>query len=282
LKVVVIGGDAGLQKTLALQLQRQHTIAWIAPENIAAIIDVPAEADDEQGCLVIDIASHSIIRQTQPELFPQSYFERLIQHCAAHSWRYLLLSDCRVFAGGKQRHRETDKVEPNSVEGVAFVQREEFLRANHSLHMILRAGPLLASSGENVLTRLVALLRAGGAVPAASEPRFCPVAVDDLARVISAMSDQLDCDAHCWGTYHYNSSDATSPYEFAEAVLAAASQYWPLIDHVKIEAAVLSPWSGAYPQLNCHLIRDTFGIQQLTWRKAIPELLKQMHAGETS
>lgn len=275
----MICSDASLQQALAQQFQlRQREIIWFTPERAAEIFS--AAWDDDDVTVVIDTASASTILQRQLERFPHSRFEDLVQRSAEHHWPYFLLSDCRVFASGKQRHREIDKAEPNTAEGIALLQREDALRNLHPLHVILRSGAILATQGDNLLTRLLALLRAGGEVPAASEPRFCPVGIDDLARVIGAVYDQLDCAAQCWGTYHYNSSDATSPYEFAEAVLAAASQYWPLGDRVKIQVAALSPWSGNCPQLNCQLLRDTFGIQQLTWRKAVPELLKRMHTGE--
>jgi dTDP-4-dehydrorhamnose reductase len=61
-------------------------------------------------------------------------------------------------------------------------------------------------------------------VSAAGAPKFCPTPAVDLVRIVSGMLDQLDCDVHCWGTYHYHSSDAASCYEFAEVVLAAAAQ----------------------------------------------------------
>lgn len=277
----MICSDASLQKALTQQFElRQREILCFTPEQAAEIFSADAAPDDDNTYVVIDTASSSTILQRQPERFSQSSFEYLVQRSAERHWPYFLLSDCHVFASGKQRHREIDKTEPSTAEGVTIAQREDFLRSHHPLHIVLRSGAILAAEGDNLLTRLLALLRAGGEVPAAGEPRFCPVGIDDLARVMGAVYDQLDCAAQCWGTYHYNSSDATSPYEFAEAVLAAASQYWPLVDRVKIQVAALSPWSGNCPQLNCQLLRDTFGIQQLTWRKAVPELLKRIHTGE--
>ena len=84
------------------------------------------------------------------------------------------------------------------------------------------------------------------------------------------------CGAPCWGTYHYHSSDAASGYEFAEVVLAAAAQYWDVGGaHVQLQAVPGEPYGGVFPLLNCQRIRDTFGVQQLPWRRAVPELLKQ-------
>jgi dTDP-4-dehydrorhamnose reductase len=274
LKTVIICSEIELRRSLKLQLlQRSHVVQWIEAARSEELLNIETEA--AESLFVIDCASGA----GESAAFAEDKFKQVVRHCANRGWPYLLLSDCRVFAGSKQRYREADEVEPNSAVGATLALREKFLIATHSLHLILRAGPILSGDPDGLLMRLLGLLRAGGTVYGSSEPRFCPVAVDDLARVMCAIADQIDCAAQCWGIYHYNSSDATPPYEFAEAVLAAASQYWPLVDHVRIAAAPSVEWSGIYPQLNCHLIRDTFGIQQLTWRKAIPDLLKRIHAG---
>jgi dTDP-4-dehydrorhamnose reductase len=276
LKTVIICSEIELQQSLKLQLlQRSHSVRWIEAAHSEELLNI--ETDAAESLLVIDCASGG---GGDAAAFAEDKFKQAVQHSAERGWPYLLLSDCRVFPGNKQRYRETDQVEPHSVVGVTLALREKFLIATHPQCLVLRVGPILSSAGDSLLMRLLGLLRAGGTVYGSSEPRFCPVAIDDLARVMCAIVDQIDCAAQCWGIYHYNSSDATPPYEFAEAVLAAASQYWPLVDHVRIAAAPSVEWSGNYPQLNCHLIRDTFGIQQLTWRKAIADLMKRIHAGE--
>jgi dTDP-4-dehydrorhamnose reductase len=175
----------------------------------------------------------------------------------------------------------SDERRPHSPAGPRLLARERHLAERLERLMILRIGPPIAAAGSNLLTHLLAAFRHGGSVPVATEPRFCPTPLADVARVVSGMLDQLDCGAPAWGAFHYHSGDAASCYEFAEVVLAAAAQYWDLGgERVHLQAAGGEPWGGVYPLLNCQRIRDTFGIQQLPWRRAIPELLKQVYEGE--
>jgi dTDP-4-dehydrorhamnose reductase len=147
----------------------------------------------------------------------------------------------------------------------------------------LRTGPLIASCGDNLLTRLLRQLRSGGEVVVPDAQRFCPTPAADVARVIAAIHDQLDCGAACWGIYHYESADPANGYEFAEVVLAAATQYWPIAeDTAHLHGAATDGAAEIFPLLSCQRIRDIFGIQQLPWRKAIPAMLKQIYALNSS
>ncbi len=273
-----------MEHALGPQLQqRGHAVRCITPTELECDFAAPSTAaDDAEEHLVIDCVSRQFAANETPVLSEQ-LFARLIGHCQQRQKRLILLSDSRVFpSGNKQRYRESDSVRTSSAPGLQLAQREHYVREHLPQHIILRSGPLIASSGSNLLTELLRLFRAGGVVPVSSEPRFCPTPAADIARVVSGIYDQLDCAAQCWGTYHYHSSDAASSYEFAEVLLAAAAQYWDVGgNHVQLLATAEHPLGGLFPILNCQHIRDTFGIQQLPWRKVIPQMLKIIYAGES-
>lgn len=262
---------------------RGAVFSCVTPAQL--MVDLSGQLADPGGTslLVMDLASQELIERGHSQRFPEAAFVGLVDACHERGWPLLMLSDSRVFGGApKHRYRETEAPAPASAAGKELLWRESYLTGQHPQHVVLRSGPLIAAGGDNLLTRLVHSMRRGGALPVAAEPRFCPTPVADLARVISGVRDQLDCAASCWGVYHYNSSDAASPYEFAEAVLAGATQYWDVGGgHVRLEAVSATPNDNVYPMLSCHRIRDTFGIQQLPWRKAMPDLMKQIHAGES-
>jgi hypothetical protein len=50
--------------------------------------------------------------------------------------------------------------------------------------------------------------------------------------------------------------------------------------HARLQAVAEQPTDEGFPLQQCQRIRDTFGIQQLPWRRAIPDLLKQLYQGE--
>lgn len=285
MRILIVYNEAALQLALGAQLhERGYAALCVTPAELGdEITGRLADLDSDEDWVVIDCASREMAQDGTP-LLDDALFRRCVDWCARRRWHFLLLSDSRVFPGGsKQRYRETDTPQPASPAGVLLTQREQYLAAHSARHLILRTGPLIAAGGANLLTDLLQRLRRGGTVAVANAPRFCPTPVTDLARVISGICDQLDCAARCWGIYHYHSSDAASGYEFAEVLLAAAAQYWDVGgNHAQLQIAADESFGAPFPTLNCQHIRDTFGIQQLPWRKAIPQLLKTIYAGESS
>ena len=125
------------------------------------------------------------------------------------------------------------------------------------------------------MTRMLAEMATGGEMTLDNNLRGCPVVASDGARVISALLDQLSTEIELWGIYHYCSSETATFYEFAEAVLASASQFSSFSNG----AVQLSPLVGEAPSLNrsleCSKIRNTFAIKQLPWRNSIGDLVKR-------
>lgn len=281
---LLVEDDSTLSAALALQLRaRNCPFDSVAPAALDAALSKHQEVETDE-LLVLDCASHHAIQSGRADYFPLTAFQRAVDRCAERGWPLLLVSDSRVFPlGGKQRFRESDDVQPAVAAGELLVERERYLSGHLPAHVILRSGPLLAETGDNLLSHWLLRLRAGGAVTASDNPRFCPTPADDVARVIAGIGDQLSCAAQCWGVFHYHSADAASGYEFVEVLLAAAAQYWNVGgDHVQLTAVAAEPFGGVFPLLHCQRIRDTFGIQQLPWRKAIPALLKQIYRGEVT
>ena len=283
MKILIVYRDESLHGALSSQLlQRGHAVLGVAVAGLAELLSRPVgEMDDD--CIVVDAASRELDALGRSAL-DAALFQALLERCAQRGWPLLLLSDSRVVpAGGKQRYREIDPAQPNTAPGTALAERERQLAETLRQHLILRSGPLIDAVGVNLLTVQLERLRCKGVLAATSGARFCPTPAPDHARVLAAICDQLSCNAQCWGIYHYHSSDPTTGYEFAEVLLAAAAQYWALDPgRVEQQIAVDDPLASLYPLLSCQRIRDTFGIQQLPWRKAIPQLLKTIHAGETS
>lgn len=272
MEALIVAGDDSASRALQWQFaQRGRSFRIVAPSALAAAVELAAE-----GCVVIDAASRAAL-QPGRESFANGHFERLVDACRRRDLPLLLLSDSRVFAtGDKVRHREAEQPSPGSAAGKILLARERYLAKWQPRHYILRTGPLIAATGTNLLTHLLAQIQRGGPLPVAAASPFCPTPVADVAWVVSGMLDQLDCCAQAQGLFHYSSSDAVSCHAFAEEVLAAAGQLGEVGDSgVQLQACAGEPWGGVYPQLNCALIRDTFGIQQRSWRRALPDLLRE-------
>lgn len=189
------------------------------------------------------------------------------------------LSAARVFAGLEGRaYREDDYPDGHSSIAQLLISAETALRDSCEQHVILRTGPVFSSVGVNVVTYMLGQLHAGGTLSPSRRQSGCPLAAEDAARVISGMLDQFSCGLQAWGIYHYCSSDMTNCYEFAEVLLAAASQYEEFSGEAVQLAAEEEEAEQVSRNLNCSRIKDTFAIKQQAWRTTIAGQVKQYYS----
>lgn len=199
----------------------------------------------------------------------------LSKSCQKNKMAYFHLSSSRVFSGNLARlHTEDDF--PDNQESVAklLLTAEDSVRDHCDRHLILRLGPVFSHRGVNVLTHILGRFRAGETLLLENHLRGCPVAASDAARVISGLLDQFSTGAKTWGSYHYCSSDATNCYEFAEVLIACASQF----SDPETGAVELVCSDDSQAQLNrsldCSRLRNTFAIKQVPWRGFVADAVK--------
>lgn len=185
----------------------------------------------------------------------------------------LQLSTCYIFDGRKQTaYIASNPGQPMNQLGVWQWECEQGLRNLLTRHIILRTGWSLGRFIRKVQTSTTAGTRL-------SLPGRCvgqPLAVTDLARVIRAIIQQLDCGAEVWGTYQYAGSEGISLYELGLAIagLPGIPEDLHLVDEV-------SGWSQLEPvntRLVCTKIRNTFGIKQVPWRVGLVDELNLLKA----
>src|SRR5262245_42131836 len=151
---------------------------------------------------------------------------QLAETCKAADIPLLHLSTVLVFDGDKSApYQEGDTEVPYDAFGEAMLQLEEVVAAKAGRFVILRTASVFSSAGNNLLTQIIRLAEQRKMLAFDPSLSGCPTCANDIARVIIAILLQLRCGADSWGVYHYTSSDVTTGYQFAEAVLALASQF---------------------------------------------------------
>ena len=210
----------------------------------------------------------------QPIDLERSYW--LAKACERSDIHYLFLSTDAVFESNAGRHfRETDTPDAASEPGATMASLEAQITQGAPNALILRTGPLFASFDANLLTRVMDRMSAETTATFDDRLTFSPVATVDAARVMAAMLDQLAVGAQAGGTFHYCAGDRATEYGFAEAALAAASQYMDCSD-VSIEPSNSEPSErGVIRVLDCSRLRDSFAIKQVPWRGFINPVVKQ-------
>lgn len=269
MKVLIIALGAQVREALEAQLDTRCRaylsvgLEWLqTPADAKETLTIPKGID-----IVVNAATLECLQQ-QVDEGQLDDVVRLAKACERAQIPLIQLSNSQVFDGlDSGRHREDDDVAPTSAIGGLLVRMEALVQSHCQHHIIVRTGPLFSASGDNVLTRLLSKLNQHTPLSLSSRGKGCPTYTRDLARVVSAIIDQLSCGCEGWGTYHYSSSDPASHYQFAETLLAVVSQYSDVNDPPLLQEPldeIDKDW--AHPLLNCEKILNTFGIKQLPWR----------------
>jgi dTDP-4-dehydrorhamnose reductase len=198
--------------------------------------------------------------------------------CQRSGTAYLFVSSSRVFSGQLGRsYVEADCPDNEETVGQLLAEAEQIVENGCQRHLLLRFGPVFSDGGANLISQILGPLQEGDSLVLDNNLRGCPVAAADGARVILAILDQLGTGLEAWGIYHYGSADNATYYEFAEALLAAASQF----SEFSSSAVQLESESGDLPPLDrtldCARIRNTFAIRQVPWRSAVGDLVKHYY-----
>lgn len=200
----------------------------------------------------------------------------LAKACQRSAIDYFFVSSARIFSGLRDRpYREIDEPDNTETVGRLLYQAEHLVRDTCEHSIILRLGPVFSPRGVNVLTHMLGRLREGGELILGNALRGSPVEASDAARVVAAMLDQFSAGAENWGTFHYCSSDPTNCYEFAEVLLASASQFsefGPAAVQLRVEQAEPQQRNRS---MDCSQIRNHFAIKQVAWRGFVADAVKQ-------
>jgi len=191
---------------------------------------------------------------------------------AARNIGVLQLSNHYVFDGRKQSaYLASNPACPMGALGKLLWEAEQQLRTELPRHIILRTGWSLRRFCDLVLGYQ------GSQEPLYMSSRYRgqPVTAADLARVITAILQQIDCGAEVWGTYQYTGLEETTLYDMGLSIVneLGAKKAPHLVDDV-------DQWMAMEPlnaTLNCKKIRNTFGIKPQSWQEALPTELAQLH-----
>ena len=284
MRVLLLGSDSPLGQALTDYLQRlgRHDVLamsraacrWkserqakksVARAKCDCVVDMRIEAAGDGGEPIQEVdlkRCHWVAKACQRAAIP-----------------YLYVSSSRVFSGQLDRpYTEEDLPDSEETVGRLLSQAEELVKGSCERHLVLRLGPVFSYEGTNLITQMLGPMLEGGSLVLDNNLRGCPVAAADGARVVSAILDQLSTGMESWGIFHYGSSDTATYYEFAEALLASASQF----SEFSSSAVQLEREAEGLPPLNrmreCTRIRNTFAIKQVPWRNAIADLVKQYYA----
>lgn len=279
MKVLVIAQDGQIRDALEKQLtirRREHLCVgpeWLDPAGPSCKNSL--KMPEGTGVVVNAVSLQSAERGDEDLAVKK--VEVLARACVKRRVPLIHLSSSVVYDGAEDGvHKETEAAVAVSDLARLLLRMEGVVSAVSSRHIVLRTGPLFSSIGDNLLTRLLYRLESEDKLILSDRGESCPIHAGDMARVVSAIIDQLSCGAEVWGTYHYCSADYVTHFQFAEVLWSAVSRYKKAVAKAPaLEASDVldSEWSS--PLLSCEKILNTFGIKQLPWRSFIAPTVKK-------
>lgn len=204
--------------------------------------------------------------------------QNLAKACEKNNTPLIQLSDCQVFSGlSDLPYSEKDEPHAKNMYGITRWQGEVLVQRFTRRYIILRVGTVFSNQGENILTSLLSSKDVDATVEFSTNVLFSPTPASDIARVIYAIVQQLDCDADAWGLYHYCSADVATPYDFAEVTLAARNQFLDCDQVIDLKPVKSESDDKALNQvLVCKKLLDGFGIRQRPWRSELTRCVESL------
>ncbi len=193
----------------------------------------------------------------------------LAEYARDRNMALLQLSTCYVFDGRKQSaYIASNPGQPSNELGNWQWECEQAVRTLLPRHIILRTGWSLG----RFIRKVQSVAARSDVIKLPGKCHGQPVTVSDLARVMTAIVQQIDCGAEVWGTYQYAGAEDISLYELGLAItgLSGIPDGLRVVDEMPAWAA-LEP---ANTTMICTKIRNTFGVKQLPWRSGLAEELE--------
>lgn len=289
MKLLLLGNDNLLGQSLIEQGLEEDILffALPTPKNGWSFEDLSRTLEEVNPDCIVNLAYYFDWFQareghTETLCKQMTFVEQLAQHCQAHSIVLFQPSSYRVFGGTRiTAYNETDEPLPLSLLGQALWNIEQIVMAECSSYILVRFGWLLDYSAEGKVGRLIQRARTQQELQLADDRRGNPTPIDDAARVMLGILQQIDCKTNCWGIYHYGAMEAISSLGWSQVALDEARKYEQELTknivakpHTSFPDAIVEP---QYAVLDCKKILYTFGIKQRAWRTAITELFKAFY-----
>lgn len=294
MKLLIVGAGTPVGKELIAQL-RQRKISFHSLNERHSNFENPALV----GQAVSRVAPDQVINLTNFRAQSQQAVwlaERHQDECRLLNFRLALnlanvcreqgipliqLSSPYVFDGEKKLgYNEQDEPMPQGIYGRTALQAEVELQKIER-HIIIRTGWLFGTGINDQIKGWIKATKKQNGELKVVRRRFSPTATEDLARVLLAVSHQVDCQASVWGVYHYCGLETKKESEFVLQVLKYASQHdeqvYQLIDTLRITENTLSPPEIPNATLSSKKLFDTFGIKQRSWHVSLQAAIKSLY-----
>lgn len=288
MRILVAGGQGQVGSALAQQGLKQNLdlIALGRQDlDITSAASIAAAFTKYEPDLLINAAAYTAVdkAESEPELayaINETATALQADACAERDIPMLHISTDYVFDGTKDSpYVETDPVNPIAVYAKSKEAGERALRARLERHIILRTSWVFGLEGNNFVKTMVRMAKDRDRLTVVADQFGGPSSARAIAEALLTIATQYQSGSSiAWGTYHYCQKPYVSWHQFAEAVVARATELG-VVDH-EVEVAPIPssefPTSVARPhnsKLDTRNVEKAFGLESSNWSNDVNLLL---------
>jgi dTDP-4-dehydrorhamnose reductase len=277
LKVLVLGANSQLGQAVCNQLKAagvDYQAKMLHSVSLHKKSEIIKVCSTYEPTVVMNVATFGNIESVEKdpkaaelcELVNSIGVQCLAEVCLSLELPLIHHSSAYVFDGSKSHpYKEEDSPNPQNYYGRQKWYGERAIRELAPRHIILRTEWLFSHQRPDYFFNFIDLVKSSNSRLTVSRQRFSPTPVDDAARVLLAIAQQIDCEAQAWGTYHYASLQPSTQSVFLMNFMQDAALYdTTLAERIQNLSFIERPVERPYitnSTLHAQKIFDTFGIK---------------------
>ena len=290
MKVLVLGCKGQLGRCLKDQLTNaDYEVTYTSRDqiDITEFEDARIKITHIAADVIINASAYTSVDKAEND----KVTAELVNHLAVGNLAAICLElDCwlihistdYVFDGNSTKpYLELDKTNPQGVYGHTKLNGELAIQSSGCKYLTIRTAWVFSEYGDNFLKTMLRLGAVRDELSIVGDQIGCPTYARDIAKAIVTIVTQLNEGNSAFGTFHYCGDQLCSWYEFAHVIFEEARmsglQTPALIHSIQTSDYPTAAERPGYSALDCHKIRNTFGINTSDWKLGIKNVISNFH-----
>jgi len=283
--VIVTGGDGQLAAAISHHdLSKQFNLHFCNHSEL----DITSPTSINQAIakyipdVIINCAAYTAVDKAEEEVSKADRVNHIgAGHlgliCHKNQIKLIHLSTDYVFDGSKtDEYVEDDHADPINMYGKTKWLGEQAIRENCKNHVILRISSVFSEYGHNFVRTILKAAHEKPVLRVVSDQSMCPTYAGHIAGALLTIAGKPAEK----GTFHYCSSEPISWHGFASAIVNETKKHGSVLtDEIRAIPSTEFPTKAKRPQqsvLNCNKIKETYNIEQPSWREAIKSIIPKL------
>jgi dTDP-4-dehydrorhamnose reductase len=290
MKILVLGCKGQLGRCLKDQLvNTDSAVVYTAREQIdvADFEGTKNQILEIRPDVVINATAYTAVDKAEED----QHTADLINHLAVANisdicsqldcWLVHVSTDYVFDGTSNMPYKEDDQTNPQGVYGETKLKGELAIQSSGCKYLIIRTAWVFSEYGDNFLKTMLRLGAVRDELSIVGDQIGCPTYAQDIAKAVVTMMTQLNEESSASGTFHYCGDQLCSWYEFARVIFEEARmsglQTPGLIHSIQTSDYPTVAERPGYSALDCHKIRNTFGVNTSDWKLGVKNVVSNFH-----